>query len=360
MAGSASIGPGAASGGIAHGGIAHGRIAHGGNLHAARRRFPHAPAPFIDLSTGINPEAYPFSPLPADAFARLPEPADLQALQAVAARAYGAADPAMVVAAPGTQVLINLLPRLFPQSRVAVLGPTYAEHAAAWTACGAAVHETGELNRLADHPAAVLCNPNNPDGRRVAPSDLLTLAGTARLLVVDEAFADFEGPHLSVVPHLAHPGTIVLRSFGKSFGLAGVRLGFAVALPETAAVIREALGPWCVSGPALRIGMEALGDRPWIDRTVRRLTADTERLDALLRRGGGDVLGGTRLFRLAHAADAPHLADRLGQSGILVRSFADRPGQLRFGIPRHDQWERVGAALAQAAHGQATTTRPAG
>ncbi len=326
-----------------------GTITHGGSLDHARGRFPDAPAPFIDLSTGINPVPYPFSPIAPEAFTRLPEPGALWALQEVAARAYGVTDPAMVVAAPGTQILINLLPRLWPQTAVSVLGPTYAEHTASWAASGAAVHETTAFRQMGAHPAAVLCNPNNPDGRRTPPADLLALAAQLRLLIIDEAFADFEGPGLSLAPHLPRggsPGVIVLRSFGKAFGLAGVRLGFAIAQPAAAAVIREALGPWAVSGPALQVASQALGDMAWVACSTRRLDGDAARLDGLLAAAGCKPAGGTRLFRLVEALHAKVLHDRLGRAGIFVRTFESRSHHLRFGIPGPECWGRVQDALA--------------
>jgi cobalamin biosynthetic protein CobC len=322
---------------------AAGEIAHGGRLAEARRRFPDAPEPFIDLSTGINPVPYPFSPLLPEAFTRLPEPEALWALQSAAAARYGVADPAMVAAAPGTQVLINLLPRLFPQARVSVLGPTYAEHAACWSAAGAEVRAVTRFDELGGD-AAVVCNPNNPDGSRHAPADLLALAGRSRLLVVDEAFADFEGSGLSLAPYLPHSNVIVLRSFGKAYGLAGVRLGFALASARTASVIREALGPWAVSGPAIQIGTQALADAEWVGRTARQREASVARLDVLLG-GMGRVLGGTSLFRLLEAPDAMASFEKLGRVGILVRRFNDRPQALRFGIPAEGQWHRLEAQI---------------
>ncbi len=321
-----------------------GEIVHGGNLHDAGRRFPGAPSPFIDLSTGINPVPYPFARLRPEAFIRLPEPDAVWALQAEAARAYGVTDPAMVVAAPGTQILINLLPHLWPQKAISILGPTYAEHAASWSAVGATVREVPEFEQLGDQPA-VLCNPNNPDGRRVAPAELLALADRTRLLVVDEAFADFEGPGLSLAPYVTKPGVILLRSFGKAFGLAGVRLGFAIAEPGTASALRQALGPWAVSGPAIQIACEALRDTAWIDATVQRLDRDVAWLDTLLAGAGCRLIGGTRLFRLVEADLG--LFDHLGRAGIFIRAYADRPRQFRFGIPAPDQWDQIQAALAR-------------
>ncbi|GAC1347466.1 MAG: threonine-phosphate decarboxylase CobD [Acetobacteraceae bacterium] len=323
--------------------IASAPVSHGGSLDAARSRFPGAPEPIIDLSTGINPEPYPFTRLPAEAYTRLPEPAGLRRLQAAAAARYGVADPDSVVPAPGTQVLINLLPHLFPQDEVRVLGPTYAEHARAWAQTCAQVDSTATA--AAGRHALVLCNPNNPDGRRIPRAELLALAGRVPLLLVDEAFADFEGDELSLAPYLTEPGLVVLRSFGKAYGLAGIRLGFALAAPATARRIRDALGPWAVSGPAQTIGLEALADTAWTAATAVRLREDAARLDALLRRAGCEVVGGTALFRLARTRSAASLFDRLGRAGIFVRAFPEHPDQLRFGLPRRDHWSRLEAAF---------------
>jgi cobalamin biosynthetic protein CobC len=327
-------------------------IAHGGGLIAARRRYPDAPDPWIDLSTGINPVPYPVPPLPPEAFTRLPEPEQVAALEAVAGTAYGVRDPAMVVAAPGTQSLIHLLPRLIPARRVAVVGPTYAEHAAAWTLAGCDVRTVGSLADTSGADVVVVCNPNNPDGRVFAPSDFVRVGAT---LVVDAAFADFSPslPHWHEVAGSSPAMTIkengaviVLRSFGKTYGLAGIRLGFAITAPAMASGIREALGPWAVSGPALHVGALALADAEWRQAAADRLGEDARRLDAMLTDAGCAVVGGTRLFRLVAHTDAAGLADRLVHHGILVRQFDYRPDWLRFGIPGGEAaWLRLGSAL---------------
>ena len=325
-------------------------IAHGGRIAQARRRFPGAPEPFIDLSTGINPVPYPLPALPPEAFTRLPEPEALDALQAEAARAYAVADPAMVVAAPGTQILIDLLPRLWPMVEVAVVGPTYAEHAAAWSRGGAQVVPVESLESLNGRSGVVLCNPNNPDGRSWHPADLLALAGQlARdrgLLIVDEAFGDLQPAGHSLAPFLPHPSIVILRSFGKTYGLAGLRLGFALAAPDRAAEIRTALGPWAVSGPALAIGTQALANRLWLQATRTRLEADRTRLDALLSVAGLRIIGGTHLFRLAETPIAAAIFEKLGRAGILVRRFDAQPTWLRFGLPGAEpEWDRLREAL---------------
>lgn len=330
-----------------------GAIAHGGRLSEALRRWPATPGPWIDLSTGINPVAYPMPVLgPAD-FTRLPEPDAVLALQAVAARAYGVADPACVVAAPGTQILINLLPLLWPSSDVAVLGPTYAEHAACWAQWGARVRAVTDFAALEGAHTAVVVNPNNPDGRRIPVQELVDLAAALACkgggLVVDEAFADLEG--LSVAPLLPLPGLVVLRSFGKTYGLAGVRLGFLLADAAFAARVRGALGPWAVSGPAIAVGCAALGDDGWRGASAARLDGDVARLDALLMGNGLSLVGGTRLFRLFAASNATSVHAHLGAHGILVRDFAEHPAWLRFGFPAPAQWDRLAAAMATAGWG---------
>jgi len=324
-------------------------IPHGGRLAEARRLFPDAPDPIIDLSTGINPNAYPVFDLPAAVWARLPEIDDLMALEEVAAAAYGAR-PDQVVAAPGTQILISMLPHVFPLKTVAIVGPTYGEHAAAWAGAGTEVFEVEHLDEAAGADGVVVCNPNNPDGLRTEPETLVSLAerlaARGGLLIVDEAFADLEEGALSLVPVLPQSGALVLRSFGKTFGLGGLRLGFAVAGRAVSMRLRSALGPWAVSGPAIAIGRTALADRAWLEAAKVRLDEDCRRLDTLLTRDGLEVVGGTRLFRLAESNVAHVIFDRLGRDGIFVRRFDERPSLLRFGIPGDEaDWARLTAAL---------------
>ncbi|MEI7609198.1 MAG: threonine-phosphate decarboxylase CobD [Rhodospirillaceae bacterium] len=316
---------------------------HGGNLGAARLRFPDAPDPWIDLSTGINPWPYPLPELEPDVWRRLPEEAALRELTAAAAHHYGAPGPEHVASAPGSQALIQMLPRLRPPGRVRVIGPTYAEHALAWTAAG------HRLDDAADADVTVLVNPNNPDGRRLAPCAILAMAreaaGRGGWLVVDEAFADV-APEISVAAQAGARGLIVLRSFGKFFGLAGLRLGFALAEPGLAARLREAFGPWAVNGLAVAVAMAAFADTAWTAATRTRLAEATDRLDALLGERGLVVTGGTSLYRLAAHPEAQAIFDRLGRAGILVRRFEIEPGWLRFGLPADDtEWRRLEGAL---------------
>ena len=326
---------------------------HGGALDVARRLYPDAPRPWVDLSTGINPHPYPLPDLPTGAWTRLPDGAALAGLEAAAAARYGA-EPETVVAGPGSQALIQTLALIAPKGVVAALGTTYRGYGEAFACVGARVLEAASLEALRDVDVAIVVNPNNPDGRVAGRFDLLDL--NARLearggwLVVDEAFADFDGEE-SLAPFLPRKGAAVVRSFGKTYGLAGLRLGFAAASPDIAAALRAALGPWPVSGPAIAIGVPALADDAWLSATGARLGAEVARLDALLHASGWSILGGTRLFRLAARHDAEAAFRSLLAAGILVRPFADAPDRLRFGIPGEEaHWRRLAAALGGGAN----------
>ncbi len=329
-------------------------LQHGGDLAAARRLFPDAVEPFLDLSTGINPHPYALPRLPAAIFARLPDAAALQHLAAIAANAYGAPaghGAACVVPAPGTQILLPLVGGLVRPGRAAVVAPTYGELARAAALAGHAAVAVRDLAGIGDAGLVLLTNPNNPDGRLFARNDLVAVAdklrGRGGLLVVDEAFMDVGPAGASLVPDIARGNIVVLRSFGKFFGLAGLRLGFALGAPPLAARLNAMLGPWAVSGAAITVGSKALADRAWIGNTRRRLDKAAARLDAMLREAGLEVIGGTALFRLVRTRRAGELFRHLGRAGILMRVFPDQAMWLRFGLPGTEpDWRRLQIAMA--------------
>ena len=321
---------------------------HGGALEVARRLAPEAPEPWIDLSTGVNPHAYPLPALEPEAWSRLPESGALAKLEAAAALRYGAAAES-VIAGPGSQALIHALAPILPRGEPGALGRTYGGFAAAFAAAGGRVVEAKRLADMDRLDVAIVVNPNNPDGWIVPCGDLLALherlARRGGALIVDEAFADFDGEQ-SLAAALPASGAVILRSFGKAYGLAGLRLGFALASPDIAPSLRAALGPWPVSGPAIAIGIRALGDSDWLAATGARLGKDKARLDALLHGAGWRIIGGTRLFRLAAHEDARGAFERLLAAGILARPFTEAPDQLRFGMPGDENaWERLTTAL---------------
>jgi cobalamin biosynthesis protein CobC len=332
-------------------------VDHGGSLGRARALFPDAPEPWVDLSTGINPYSYPLFGLPATALTRLPEPSRHRELIAAAARVYGAPSARHVVAAPGTQLLLPLVYSQRDPGRALILGPTYGEHQRTAALCGHDAQEVAAFEALTEADIAIVVNPNNPDGRVLSCDRLLDLAATMRrrggLLVVDEAFMDVGPRAESLCGDVGEGGIVVLRSFGKFFGLAGVRLGFAVVASDVAKRLDDRLGPWSVAGPALEYGIRALGDAAWADAMRTRLAADAARLDGLFGAFGLGVTGGTSLFRHITVPHSQSLFEALGRKGILLRNFAGRPTALRAGLPGSpEEWQRLEAGLAEWATAQ--------
>ena len=318
---------------------------HGGNLDAAMRRHGGDAAQWIDLSTGINPVPYPVPELGARAFTALPTQSDMDALRAVAETCD--ATRAHVTPLAGAQAAIQAVPHLAGPGIARVLVPTYNEHAAALRACDWTVEEVGTPEALSGADCAVVVNPNNPDGARHDPNRLMALAGQVGLLVVDESFADPD-PDLSLAP-LLHPGTenvIVMRSFGKFYGLAGLRLGFVLSGAGVAARLGDLAGPWPVSGPAIEVGRQALGDLGWHRQTCARLAGDAARLDALAAGAGWSLVGGTPLFRTYSTPDAIEAQERLARHRIWSRVFPWSRHWLRLGLAGpSEHWDRIRTAL---------------
>lgn len=317
---------------------------HGGNLDQARARFGGAAAEWIDLSTGINRVCWPVPALPPDCWTALPQAGRQGDLIEAARAAYGTQAPVLPVA--GAQAAIQMLPQILPRGSARVLAPTYNEHAACLRAAGWQVTEVATPDALAGADLAVVVNPNNPDGRCHAPGALRALAGQVGRLVVDESFCDAR-PDLSVAPWAGEAGLVVLRSFGKFYGLAGLRLGFVLADGALLAGMAARLGPWAVSGPAQVIGAQALRDRDWQAATVARLRQETLQLDALAARRGWTLAGGCELFRLYHTPDAAAAQDHLARARIWSRIFPWSSDLIRLGLPGGGaEWARLAAALA--------------
>jgi len=323
---------------------------HGGNLKAAERLFGAPAKGWLDLSTGINPWPYPVAVLPSSAWSRLPDEGDVQGLLAAARGYYGLGDEAGLVAAPGTQALLQALPQVLSPQKVAVVSPTYGEHAHSWAAAGHEVTETPTLSEAVSMgEVVVIVEPNNPDGRISGKKKLKEtareMAAKGGLLIVDGAFADV-APEADVANLAGMPGLLLLRSFGKFFGLAGVRLGFAAGEKPLIETLAARLGPWAVSGPAIALGERAFQDRSWIEATRNRLSEAGRSLCRLLESRGFDLVGGTDLFVLVETPKAGQVFEHLGRDGILVRPFEERPHRLRFGLPGgQDEWDRLTRSL---------------
>jgi cobalamin biosynthetic protein CobC len=323
---------------------------HGGDITAASREYGIPEKDWLDLSTGINPVPCPVRVRDLELF-RLPSRDDLESLLQVAREAYSIPANTRVVAVPGTEIAIRFLPGLISPGKVAVVGPTYPSHAEAWREAG---HELREVGRLEEIPGsvayAVVVNPNNPDGRTYPAEALVAtvrrLGEKGGLLVVDESFADL-APELSLAPGLVPDfSALVFRSFGKFYGLPGLRLGFVAGLDTITGKLERLLGDWPISGTAIAIGRAVLSDSAWRDETRRRLRQDADRLRDTLRRYGLPPVGGTDLFSLVSHPRAYAIHRELAQKGIWTRVFAERPAWLRIGLPAPASFDRLEHALA--------------
>jgi cobalamin biosynthetic protein CobC len=253
----------------------------------------------------------------------------------------------------GTQAAIQALPRLRAASRVAVAAPSYAEHAHHWGLHGHRLRQVGYdgLEEALDScDVMVVCNPNNPTAARVAPARLLDwsaqLAARGGWLIVDEAFMDTT-PELSVAGWSDRPGLIVLRSLGKFFGLAGVRVGMVGAAPALLDALQDLLGPWTISGPAWHIASAALSDWRWQADARAELLQAGARLHRLLGAHGIEAVG-TDLFQWWPERSPLLFWQHMAERGIWVRHFAHAARGIRLGLPLEEGgWQRLALALAQ-------------
>jgi cobalamin biosynthetic protein CobC len=317
---------------------------HGGDLDCAVRRFGGRAEDWIDLSTGINRQPYPIGEIEPRCWNALPSRSEIESLHRAARQAYATDAPILAVA--GAQAAIQYLPVLARGGRARILAPTYNEYAAVLSAGGWDVAEVFSLDDLAGADIAVVVNPNNPDGRRHDKAELLALLPRVGRLVIDESFADAV-PDLSLAPEAGRAGLLILRSFGKFFGLAGLRLGFVLG-GDDIAVLSAMAGPWPVSGAAIAIGRRALLDHDWARTTTARLARDCARLDAGAASQGWRQVGGTPLFRLYEAGDAAAAQEKLAHGKIWSRVFGQRPGWLRLGLPGDEaEWARLAELLAR-------------
>jgi len=311
-------------------------LEHGGRLRNAALQYGIAEADWLDLSSGLAPWPFDVPTIPLRAWARLPETDD--GLEHSACDYYGAAQ---VLPVAGSQMAIQLLPRLRRAGKVGVLSPCYAEHAEAWRRAGYIVREVleAEVDFFLDSlDVLVVVNPNNPTGLSLTPERLLDwharLAQRGGWLVVDEAFMDVT-PHLSLADQTHQVGLIVLRSFGKFFGLAGVRLGFVLAERRLLKLLAEQVGPWVVSGPTRVLGQACLLDTAAQVRQRQRCEASSQRLALILERYGFKPQGGCGLFQWLVTDQAQELHDFMARRGILLRLFVHN-SSLRFGLPADD------------------------
>ena len=332
-------------------------LLHGGNLVEAEGRYGIKREQWLDLSTGVSPLCYRLDSFFERSWSRLP--GDMDALHGAAARYYGASS---LLAVPGSQWAIQTLPRLRRRSQVAVLKPSYQEHAFQWQRYGHVVDsfaaaELSVVGQACD--VVILANPNNPDNYCFDREALLSCLAQVRKrhgwLIVDEAFIDLSEAEslvtLAAQQDHTETGLIVLRSPGKPFGLAGARVGFVLAWPELLLCLKEELGPWPIAGPSMEIVTAALEDISWQRLARQQLARFSSRLKELLESAGLSVTALNTLFAYVQTEQAQAIYEAMAREGILLRFFpsADRyPPALRVGLPGAEvEWQRLEESLGR-------------
>jgi cobalamin biosynthetic protein CobC len=310
------------------------KIKHGGNLRQAADLYNIPLKNWMDLSTGINPRPWQPPEIPASVWQRLPEADD--DLLLVAQHYYGCEN---LLPIAGSQVAIQSLPYCRKRSRIGIVSPCYAEHTYWWQQAGHSVvtirpDEIDLFIRGLD--VLLLINPNNPDTTQYSIDDLLRwhqqLIKDNGWLIVDEAFID-STPQQSLLSQnkIMPKGLIVLRSIGKFFGLAGIRLGFIAAEPILLEQIAQQQGPWSVSHPARWLGTLALADQQWQQQTRDFLAEQSKNLQQILSQSFQNIYK-TNYFCYIQHPDAKQIKHKLAQQGIWIRYF-DKPSAIRLGLP---------------------------
>jgi len=327
---------------------------HGGDPTLAGQLYGISGRNWLDLSTGVNPWPWPHAADLAgkSRMDRFPGGQAIADLIAAAKTAYGASQAVATCALPGTEILIHLMPFLIPGSTV-LAETTYRSYDQAWRSAGGQlpVIRADEIGDLDAATSVLLVNPGNPDGKVFAKDVLMALVKSRTndaVVVVDEAYGEAEHG-LSIVPDLAPDNPVlVLKSFGKFFGLPGLRLGFAFGNRRIVEQCADLLGDWPISAPAVDIGTAALADTAWQIDIRRRLAEQSAALDTALAAAGFNIVGGTRLFRLVACDDAAGVHEGLARRGIWTRFFAEKPQWLRIGLPYDEQaMQKLASALAE-------------
>lgn len=337
-------------------------LTHGGNLVAAAQEFGIAVDQWLDLSTGINPFGYPVPQIPARIWQRLPNG---HAALIKAASGYYHCLPENILAIPGSQFAIQNLPALLPRCRIAIPDIGYQEHRAAWQRNGHRIllyppdreHALETLIKQGQVDTVLVINPNNPACTRIDKSRLLKwhalLAAKGGLLLVDEAFID-SSPETGLASHYGTEGLVVLRSFGKFFGLAGLRLGFMLADHALCQRMAHQLGPWAINSPAEWIAEQALSNADWHSEARRTLKRESQRLLRYLENLFADsalAIKQTDFFVSIFLPPplARHIYQTLGKAGILVRPITIDSNRtcIRIGlIPDPQGWAHFKQATA--------------
>ncbi|MFC2066920.1 pyridoxal phosphate-dependent aminotransferase [Chloroflexota bacterium] len=322
---------------------------HGGINHAELRAKGFAPETVLDFSVCTNP----FMPPPGirklldtTAIEKYPDSETTELRQRLS-EMLGVA-PDNILAGSGTTELIRLVDLTYfgKGDRILILEPTYGEYEVACRVVGAEpikqwmkmegdftpdIAETTDLIKKYRPRGIFICNPNNPTGKYLSRQEIEMVLDTIRdgIFIMDEAYTAFVEKSWSSID-LTHRGNVViLRSMTKDYGLAGLRLGYAVASSEIINSLRRVCPPWNVNVVAQKIGASVLEDTDYLEQSKRKIRKLKQFLLDELSRLGFQTIPSDANFFLMKVGNAGAFRSALLEKGILVRDCAS------FGLPEY-------------------------
>ncbi len=335
---------------------------HGGNVYKMSEELGISEDKLIDFSASINPlgiseRVKDVIAGSLDSLVHYPD-SDTKKLREKLAAHHGI-DPESILCGNGSTELIYLLPRALKPRTVIIPVPTFSEYErACMMVKGAKVEHyltaeengynvnTDEFSRdLQGCDMAFLCNPNNPTGNIMKRDDILELAKAAAkaqcMLVIDEAFIDFD-PRESVIHDLeSYPRLIVLRSMTKFYALTGLRAGYAVAHRDTVARLKQYKEPWTVNSLAQKAAVAALEDRDYMKRTMDVIVKEKAYLEKSFRELGLQHYPSAANYYLLRKDGARGHVEALRKRGLLLRDCSNFKGldetYMRIAVKSHKE-----------------------
>lgn len=343
---------------------------HGGRFHLAADCPAHERARLLDFSTTVHAYGPPAGVRQAFQEAcveEYPDP-DASAFCALVSRMAGVPLP-WVTAGNGSVELLRMISLAYvrPRDPVLLIGPTFDEYRVGVEVMGGGIHEVRARPERSFRPdihaivktirsvrprVIFLCNPNNPTGHYLAEAEVGEILRACRegILVVDEAFVNFVAEPWPSIRLLDAGPIILVRSMTKDYALPGVRLGYALGVPDLLEPLRRVRVPWGVSTLAQGAGMAALSDGGYLPKVMRAVRQDARSFVEGLRMGGLGAVHGAAHFCLIPVADGDKAAESLWRLGMLVRSCRSfgLKGYIRIGPRRPDENARLTRAITTA------------
>ncbi|HWQ41562.1 MAG TPA: histidinol-phosphate transaminase [Desulfosporosinus sp.] len=290
------------------------------------------------------------------AFNRYPDGMGMDLKKAISA--YSKTSPEGILVGNGSDELIQLILLTFGGSGQSVIihPPTFGMYQISAHLTDTTVVEvpllngleldTDEILKAALSPEAhvvIICNPNNPTGSLFPREDILRLVReSGKIVVVDEAYAEFSDETL--IPEIGnYPNLVILRTFSKAFGMAGLRLGYLLGQPETIALINRVRPPFNVNSFSQKAGILALGYLGEYQEQIQQIKEETHKLqDALTQLPDVTVYPTRANFILFRPADPDRWAMELLKRGFLVRNMGVLPAlgkclRISAGLPEENE-----------------------